>query len=402
MKKSVLQTFAALALGVGLAQTGAVAQEGAGLLPPLPNFEIDGTIRHQDRTVTYDNLSGRIGEIPIEGNLRADLSQATPMVEGRVRLPQLDFDALQHVIDQLPEPPEPADEQGAIPPIRLPTEPLGRLGLELDIEAPSITNFPVALSSFSGHASIDDRRLSIKPFEIDFSKGTIKGETALNGRQAEPSADIHIDLDEIDIHPFFTDTRFADEIAGTLNGRLDLLGTGETLDQVLATANGEAWISIDNGTFSALIIEGVGIDVVEALSLYLGDDIAVPINCGRLDLVVENGLVQITRMIIDTQDSVLVGGGTIDLDKEELDLGIESRAKDFSLIDASLPILIDGTFREPSFSLGEADLFPFFELGNAEPVDCTNLLQSDFQRTVETDPEEDPEEDEEGVWPSLR
>ena len=56
--------------------------------------------------------------------------------------------------------------------------------------------------------------------------------------------------------------------------------------------------------------------------------------------------------MIDTEDTVFLGKGSIDLNKEQLDFIIDPQPKDLSLFSARAPLHIEGSFKEPTFTPG--------------------------------------------------
>lgn len=44
------------------------------------------------------------------------------------------------------------------------------------------------------------------------------------------------------------------------------------------------------------------------------------------------------------------------------------------MIDASAPVSVTGKFDDPSISIGELDLLPFLEMGDAQDLSCEKLL----------------------------
>jgi len=86
------------------------------------------------------------------------------------------------------------------------------------------------------------------------------------------------------------------------------------------------------------------------------------------------GVIESNRIIMDTSDSNLVAWGAIDLGQELVDLRVQAYEKDFSLIDASAPVAVTGSLRDPEIAIGGTDLLPFFERGEADDLSCDALL----------------------------
>jgi len=54
-------------------------------------------------------------------------------------------------------------------------------------------------------------------------------------------------------------------------------------------------------------------------------------------------------LAFDTTDTIIVGDGTINLRDETLDLRLRPRPKDRSLLVFRSPLIVGGTFKDPSF-----------------------------------------------------
>ena len=94
-------------------------------------------------------------------------------------------------------------------------------------------------------------------------------------------------------------------------------------------------------------------------------------------------------LAFDTTDTIIVGEGNISLRDETLDLKLRPRPKDRSLFVFRSPLLVDGSFKDPSFrpdlarvglrgalalALGSiappAALLATFEPGGGKDLDC--------------------------------
>ena len=103
------------------------------------------------------------------------------------------------------------------------------------------------------------------------------------------------------------------------------------------------------GRISNLLMEYAGIDIYESVKFLLTKDRVIPIRCAYADFKVTQGYADARQMAFDTDDTVILGTGTIDLRNERLDLTLKPRPKDFSLVSLRAPLHVDGTFKDPGF-----------------------------------------------------
>jgi uncharacterized protein involved in outer membrane biogenesis len=354
-------------------------------LPSTPPYDLQGVVRRADAQWNIDSLQGIVGDTDIVGRLAVDVGRDRPFITGELTSERLDFDDLAALIGGQADTREtaalrpaaaPAEDAGGLFPTRtLDTERLDRADVDLTWRARDITSDTLPVTSADTRIELTDRRLVIELREVAAAEGRIAGEIAINARDEVPSSDIDLIFENLDLKPFFRDTEFVQQMGGRFSGALYLLGTGRSVAEVLSTADGSGQLGIASGTLSGLLIEAAGLDLVEALALVIGDDARVPIRCGRVDLVVEDGVARFDRAIVDTTDSTLIAGGSVGLGSAEVNLQIEAREKDFSLIDAASPVSITGTLRDIQFGIAELDPLPFFEMGEQKDVRCEALLR---------------------------
>jgi uncharacterized protein involved in outer membrane biogenesis len=97
------------------------------------------------------------------------------------------------------------------------------------------------------------------------------------------------------------------------------------------------------------MMEFAGIDIAESLKYLLGKDRTIPIRCAFADFGVKQGIATSRQLAFDTTDTVILGSGTIDLRDERLDLVLKPKPKDISFFSLRAPLLVNGTFKDPSF-----------------------------------------------------
>ena len=77
---------------------------------------------------------------------------------------------------------------------------------------------------------------------------------------------------------------------------------GPSLAQILAAADGRMALVALDGTISGVVVELVGLDIAESLSIALsGDDPGLPINCAAADFELVSGTATSKTLIMDTR-----------------------------------------------------------------------------------------------------
>jgi uncharacterized protein involved in outer membrane biogenesis len=182
--------------------------------------------------------------------------------------------------------------------------------------------------------------------------------------------------------------------AGKASGRGHFTATGNSIAEMLATTDGELVLLSAGGSTSALS-SGLGkIDLARAGKLLVRSDANAPIQCAVGDLMVRDGVVDVRKLVINTDTDTIVGHGKIYLAKKQYDLELDLQTKRPTLFGFGGPVLVDGPWDHPNvhrkggpmlarvgaaLGLGVvnpvAALLPLVDIGGETGANCRKLVQ---------------------------
>ncbi len=352
--------------------------------PPSPPYELAGRLRRNGEVWEFQGMKGRVGDSDLAGDLAVDYGRETPLLRAKLESESLYVRDLAPLVGVDPEADDTGDDGRVLPDV--PLAGLERLhAMDMDVElSTDRVEAPVflAISSLTVRVRIEGGRAEANPLRFGVAGGSVQGSVALNARTEAPSAAADLTFEKLDLAAFFKDTDYYDTMGGEVQGRLDLLGSGRSLAELLGSADGNAAAVMTGGAVSGLLVEGAGLDLGEALILVVGDDSKVPVRCAMARIDVEEGRARIERAVLDTSDSVLYVSGGVNLLKQTLGIDIEAQAKDFSLLDLDAPVRIEGALGDPDISIGEGAPIPLLDLGEGEDVPCDDLI-AEYMRPPE-------------------
>jgi AsmA family protein len=203
--------------------------------------------------------------------------------------------------------------------------------------------------------------------------GKVVGELAIDARTDNPITQANLRVQDVDLASFFRGSRFFDTTKGNIDGHIRLVGNGRSLAQVMGTANGNIAAAMAGGTISGLMVSLAGLQIGNALVLYITGDNRIPLQCALGRLNFNHGIVSVERTLIDTRKSVLHFEGEAALDSQVVKSRITADTKQFDLLDLHAPVLIEGKIRSPAISIGRKIPIPTPDFGGAKDVDCKEL-----------------------------
>jgi uncharacterized protein involved in outer membrane biogenesis len=127
--------------------------------------------------------------------------------------------------------------------------------------------------------------------------------------------------------------------------------------------------------------------------MLLRGDAATPIRCAVADLKLKDGVMELRKLVVDTDSETIDGGGKILLAEKRYDLEFELHSKRPSLSAFGGPVQVDGTFAHPNVhrkggpllarvgaALGlsavnpVAALLPLVDMGGETGASCKTLV----------------------------
>ncbi len=366
---------------------------------PLPHtrpYSLRGRLSRQGDTWTFHDFAGRVGNSDVEGNLSLIPRKPRPKLTATLKSQTIDIKDLSGFLGA-----KPGHEEQAAPPGRiLPNTPfnldkLRAMDMDIHFDGNRLLAPHLPIDHLKAALSLKDGRAALDPISFAMARGDVAGTIEVDAGQPVPAVKFNLNLGQIKMHDFFEKTPFANEISGTIGGRVDLAGRGDSTAAVLANSNGRLSLFMGGGSFSDLVVRLIGLDISKALGIVVTKDKPVGVRCLVADFAVNQGLAKADTMVLDTVPSTITGQGNVNLADETIDLKLSAHPKQPSLIKARSDIYIRGTFKNPSAGLNPASLaaqggaaavlgalltplgalLPFIDLGLGKDSPCQQLIQ---------------------------
>ena len=216
-----------------------------------------------------------------------------------------------------------------------------------------------AMQPLQAQLVLRDGVLSLRDLDARMAQGRVTGRIQLDARQPTARWDVDLALRGVRIEQWIAQVRRDNAppyVTGRMAARLQLQGTGRSTADLLATSNGQGWIVWTDGRISHLAVEAAGLDVAQALGVFVKGDDALPVRCAAADLEVRQGRVMPRALVVDTPDSTLWGEGSLSLATEKLDLVARVAPKDFSPLALRTPVRVQGTLGQPRVAIDKGGL----------------------------------------------
>jgi AsmA family protein len=380
-------------------------------LPASPPYRLQGHLVLKGNEYTMDDLAGKIGSTDVTGKGGYIDREPRPLLTAELHSKQLNMADLGPMIgiqtkasggkpavsqaDTRTRPAAKAKDRAIDPNHVLPAgsfdgSRLQKIDAEVSLVALKLV-VPKALplESLRASLSLHDAILKLPQLDFGFAGGTIASQIVLDAREPTIKSDVQIRLQRVRLDRLVPESPTIAQGAGYVGATLQLKGTGNSIAEAAAKANGRIAATIANGRISNLVDAASGLQGGKVLQLLVGGDRLISVNCGGMVFDVRNGRGTSNLFVFDTEQTQILGAGGFDLGQERFDVTIAPKPKSAGVLSLRTPVRLHGTFKQPDFEIVKgpllariggalalaaagplAALVPLIETGPGEETNC--------------------------------
>ena len=331
--------------------------------PPTPPYKLDGRLTRDAGTWKYDDFTGVVGDSDLAGSASVDTGGPRPYLRANLISRRLDFDDLAGFVGAAPQ----ADGKEAtnaelqalaarqaartrvLPDTPYELDKLRAMDADVRWKAHRINSPTLPLDDMDAHLKLENGLLRLEPLNFGVADGDIRSIIRMDAREATIHTNAQITARNLNLAKLLPDVAITQSAIGKVGGDIAIAGNGNSIAKMLGSADGDIALGMGRGEISNLLMELAGIDIAESLKFLVTKDRKVPIRCAFGDFSVKQGVMDARALAFDTTDTLIVGDGKISLRDETLDLRLRPRPKDRSIFTLRSPLIVGGTFKDPSF-----------------------------------------------------
>lgn len=403
-------------------------------LPPAPPYHLDGKLMRDGTTWRLAPFEARLGRSDLRGRLSLDTGGERPQLVADLDSKLLDIknilgtDTAQSGITQAREqtqarqrageptrpPPQAPRSTGVIPDAQLPLKRLSTLDANVKLRAERVEAPLLPVDKAQAEIKLENGNLRVSPLRFAIGEGTADFVLVLDARKNPPAYEAAVSLIRLPIGEILRSLERRlnqyEASSGTLGGRIEIRGRGESIKDMLASANGHLGLAMEKGRMGSLLIELIGLDAAESLGIVaMVGNKPVPIRCAIAEFDFVDGTMGSRILVIDTTDTNITGEGSIKFKSEEIFFRITPHPKDVTVLSVRSPITIEGTLAKPQVRIDRTELvarlgaaaalgaaltplaipLAFVDIGLGKDSDCAGLSR-EVQRRIHEDERDAP------------
>jgi uncharacterized protein involved in outer membrane biogenesis len=279
---------------------------------------------------------------------RLDLRPFEPEEAQKRETPQADTDAV--------EPAKPGVAKGGeriFPDDPLPYDELRKVNAEVEVRVGRFIMRNRDWSDVYAKLRLRDGRLKIDPFRADTGNGRLRGTLRVDAARRPPAVEVRFSANQVVLGELEATKDLFD--GGETELHLEAKSIGRSVREIMASLDGELKIVVGEAELNSRAVDLMGIDLFAQLASVLDpkkQSDKTPVECATVVFFIRDGIARTDHgIVLATDQTFIIGSGTIDLRTEKLDIEIRSHARkglNINLSEIAQMVKVGGTLAHPS------------------------------------------------------
>lgn len=325
-------------------------------IPHTPNYSVSGNIAYTAAHIRFSNFSGKLGSSDIGGTISVDPQTKPITVDADLHSRRVDLQDLGGFIGAKPGKDE--SKQVSTSDRILPSQPinvpkLNSVNAHLVYKGDRIENKSTPLDNIVADIVVHDGAITINKLAFAVGDGTLGLSGALNpASNGQFDTHFKVDVSRLSVQRLMkaTDT-FKGQ--GTLGGHITLAAKGNSIASLLAHGDGGVTLVVDHGgDVSALLPDLLGLKIGSAILSAVGIPTRSDLKCFIADMPLRQGILSTNSLLLMTNNTRTLGGGTVNLRNETLDYHVVTRSTSFNVLSLPGRVNVTGPLKSPTIMPG--------------------------------------------------
>jgi AsmA family protein len=224
-------------------------------------------------------------------------------------------------------------------------------GVEVDvgIDARKIAEAGKSIGNIKGRLLYAQNVLRLDPIAVTYLGGTIHAKTRMNLAVSPASLSTSGRIAKLQVGKLLSELGAQQIASGSLNAEFDLSGTAAR-NAFAGSASGTLTASLWGGSIGTNLIDLTGLDYV-SWAFTRQRDSSTKLTCAIFPLHLKRGTASASRIVVETENVMIVGKGTINLARDRVHLDFEPIPKNRNTLSVATPFTVSGSLRRPEVEI---------------------------------------------------
>jgi AsmA family protein len=223
------------------------------------------------------------------------------------------------------------------------------LEMDVGIDARKIAEAGKSVGNIKGRIVYSKDVLKLDPLAVTYLGGDIHATASVNLAGSPARLSTSGRVRKLQLGRLLSELGAQQIASGSLNAEFKLSGTAAR-NAFSKTASGTLTASLWGGSIGTNLVDLAGLDYVSWAFTRRKDD-STKLTCAILPLRLERGTGHTSNLVVETDNVMIVGHGTIDLGKETVHLDFQPIPKNRNTLSVATPFTVSGSLKKPGVEI---------------------------------------------------
>jgi len=312
-------------------------------LPNIGPYSVAGNLSGNPNNLGVKGLAVKIGGSDLGGDVQVRMAGGSPSIEAKLNSSLLNVDDFGQGGQESAAPAKKeADakdgEKRVFSDDPLPLEGLAAVNADVSIAVAKLMASGLVLEDIGLGAKLNGGKADLTLGKAKLSGGGLSGKVSVDGRKGKSGIAAKLNVAKVDIGRLLKEMEITDLLVAKLDAAVDVKGAGNSVRAIMAGLNGTMQAASNNGSVGSKYIDLLAADLLTSLVPGGPDTNDTKFKCLVTAFDIKKGIATNTALLFETEKIVIKGGGKINLQDETIDMQIEPKPKDASLLSLAVPI----------------------------------------------------------------
>ena len=220
---------------------------------------------------------------------------------------------------------------------------------DLNVRGGKIVFDKITAEDLAANINLKGGRLAIKPLTVKLAGNVLNADAVIDGSSGKPAVNINLVTRKTDIGALLQMFGSDKIIEGSADVDVALTGAGGSAHAIASGLNGKTSVVMNEGRINNKYLKLAAADLMKVIDPWAPKEDETKLNCLLSKFDIKSGVATSEVNVVDTAAFSVTGGGRINLGPETIDMVIDPRPKNQSVMNVAVPIKVTGALADPDF-----------------------------------------------------
>lgn len=220
---------------------------------------------------------------------------------------------------------------------------------DLDLRGTKIVFDKISAEDLAAKINLKGGRLAVKPATVKLAGNVLNADATVDGSSGKPAVNMNLVARKTDIGALLQMMGSEKIVEGTADVDVALTGGGGSARAIAAGLNGKTSVVMNEGRINNKYLKIAAADLMKAIDPWAPKEDTTKLNCMISKFDIKSGVATSEVNVVDSAAFSVTAGGRMNLGEETIDMVVDPKPKNQSLMNVAVPIKVTGPLANPNF-----------------------------------------------------